>query len=62
MATHMMQASAKILQFPVRMRPYFPMDADKLKSAEDLRWMRKCEAALDGCIYHEDAVRDEDRV
>lgn len=62
MATQMMHGSAKILQFPVRMPRQFIVDADKAKSLEDLRWMRKCEAALDGCIYHEDAVRDEDRV
>lgn len=62
MATRHMQGSAKILQFPVRMRTNVNTMADKAKSPEDLRWMHICEAALDGCIYHEAAVREADRV
>ena len=61
MVTRHIQGSAKILQFPVRMRTNVNAIAEKPKSPEDLRWMHICEAALDGCNYHEAAVRETDR-
>jgi Protein of unknown function (DUF2735) len=58
MGTH--QQSAIILQFPIKGRSSVQNFRDMSKSAEDQRWSKVCAAALDGCWYHDEAVRETD--
>jgi Protein of unknown function (DUF2735) len=48
------------LQFPLKGRAAGKIFMDLPKSAEDQRWSKVCAAALDGCWYHDEAVRDAD--
>ncbi len=58
METHSHQPTAVILQFPVKGRATARTFPDAQRTVEDQRWSKICAAALDGCWYHDEAVRD----